>query len=92
MISGKKSCVACNIYVDMQSGGPSLLLFLWMAISPLPLEDLSAPSEKENARSLARINVNNGLVCCYDCSSEGALREMWMWRMRLEGSEKRLSQ
>ena len=90
MISGKKSCVACNIYVDMQSGGPSLLLFLWMAISPLPLEDLSAPSEKENVR--LQVAVNNGLVCCYDFSSEGALWEMWMWRMRLEGSEKRLSQ
>ena len=50
MISGEKSCVACNIYVDMRSGGPSSL-FLRMAISPLPLEDFSAPPEKENARS-----------------------------------------
>ena len=89
MISGKKSCVACNIYVDMHAGGSSSL-FLWMAISPLPLEGFSATPEKENVRS--QVAVNNGLVCCYDCSSEGALWEMWMWRMRLEGSEKRLSQ
>lgn len=73
MISGKTSCVACNIYVDMRSGG-SFSLFLWMAISPLPLEGFSAPPEKENARS--QVAVKNGLVCCYDCSSEGALWEM----------------
>ena len=73
----------------MHSGGSSSL-FLWMAISPLPLEGFSATPEKENVRS--QVAVNNGLVCCYDCSSEGALWEMWMWRMRLEGSEKRLSQ
>ena len=73
MVSGKTSCLACNIYVDMRSGGSSSL-FLWMAISPLPLEGFSAPLEKENARS--QVEVNNGLVCCYDCSSEGALWEM----------------
>ena len=50
MISDKKSCVACNIYVDMRSGGPYSLC-LWIVISPLPLKDFSAPPEKENARS-----------------------------------------
>ena len=60
MISGKKSCVACNIYVDMRSGGFSSL-FLWVAICPLPLEDFGAPPEKENGCSRVALTETTDL-------------------------------